>query len=272
MVHPQKLARGLLAALVGLLLLAPFAWMLVGSLRTPGAAIPLSPLSWPQAPSLEAYQRVFVWVPMASGLVNSALLTLLGVLLSVASASFTGFAMTRLSAERQLRAVALLVVAASIPLTAIWVPRFVLFEWLGLSRSVLPLLAPALYGASPLFVLLYFVAMRRLGSEQFDAARLDGLSLPAQWWRIALPQLRPTTVAVATLAAMQFWGGFLEPLLYLESERELTAPLLLHALDLLGPTQWAVLMAGAALLTLPVLLVFVASQGLFRSLDHRPEN
>lgn len=270
MVHLQKIGRGALSLLAGLLLLAPFAWMLIGSLRTPGAAIPVSPLAWPDAPGLAAYERVFDWVPMAQGLLNSASLTVAGVLLSVLAASFMGFAMTRLSPARQMRAVALLVVAASIPLTFIWVPRFVLFEWLGLSRSVVPLLSPALFGASPLFVLLYFVAMRRLGADQFDAARLEGLGLPAQWWRIALPQVRPTTVAVATLAAMSFWGGFLEPLLYLERERDLTAPLMLHALDLLGPTQWAVLMAGAALITLPVVLAFLASQSLFRSLDQRP--
>lgn len=267
MVRVRALTWAGVAALVGATLLAPFAWMLIGSLRTPGAAIPVSPLSWPEAPSFVAYQRVFEWVPMAVGLANSAAITVAGVGLAVLAASFFGFAMTRLSPARQMRAVAWLVVAASIPLTAIWVPRFVLFEWLGLSRSALPLVAPALFGASPLFVLLYFVALRRLGDDQFDAARLEGLGLPAQWWRVALPQVRPTTVAVATLAAMQFWGAFLEPLLYLERERELTAPLMLHALDLLGPTQWAVLMAGAALLTAPVLLAFVASQGLFRSLD-----
>lgn len=270
MVQARSVTWVVTAVLVGALLLSPFAWMLVGSLRTPGAAIPVSPLSWPEAPGLAAYQRVFEWVPMAVGLANSAALTLVGVGMSVLAASFFGFALTRLGPARQMRAVAWLVVAASIPLTAIWVPRFVLFEWLGLSRSVLPLVAPALFGASPLFVLLYFVALRRLGADQFDAARLEGLGLPAQWWRIALPQVRPTTVAVSTLAAMQFWGAFLEPLLYLERERELTAPLMLHALDLLGPTQWAVLMAGAALLTAPVLLAFVASQGLFRSLDRSP--
>lgn len=271
MVHLYRFLRGGLAALAGALLLAPFAWMLLGSLRTPGSAIPVSPLAWPEAPGFAAYQRVFEWVPMQQGLLNSALLTVAGVLLSVLAASFFGFAMTRLAPQRQMRAVALLVVAASIPLTFIWVPRFVLFEWLGLSRSVVPLLAPALFGASPLFVLLYFVAMRRIGADQFDAARLEGLGLPAQWWRVALPQVWPTTVAVGTLAAMSFWGAFLEPLLYLERERELTAPLMLHALDLLGPTQWAVLMAGAALITLPVVLAFFASQSLFRSLDHRPE-
>lgn len=270
MVQARSVTWVVTAVLVGALLLSPFAWMLIGSLRTPGAAIPVSPLSWPEAPGLAAYQRVFEWVPMAVGLANSAALTLAGVGMSVLAASFFGFALTRLSPARQMRAVAWLVVAASIPLTAIWVPRFVLFEWLGLSRSVLPLVAPALFGASPLFVLLYFVALRRLGADQFDAARLEGLGLPAQWWRIALPQVRPTTVAVGTLAAMQFWGAFLEPLLYLERERELTAPLMLHALDLLGPTQWAVLMAGAALLTAPVLWAFVASQGLFRSLDRSP--
>ena len=267
MIYLTRILRTGLALLAGLMLLAPFAWMVIGSLRTPGAAIPISPTAWPQAPGFAAYERVFEWVPMAVGLANSVLITVLGVALSVLAASFLGFAMTRLTPGRQMRAVAWLVVAASIPLTAIWVPRFVLFEWSGLSHSGLPLLAPALYGGSPLFVLLYFVALRRIGSDQFDAARLEGLGLPAQWWRIALPQVRPTTIAVATLAAMQFWGAFLEPLLYLERERELTAPLMLHALDLLGPTQWAVLMAGAAVLTAPVLLAFVASQGLFKSLD-----
>jgi len=47
----------------------------------------------------------------------------------------------------------------------------------------------------------------------------------------------------------------------------LTAPLLLHALDLLGPTQWTVLMAGSALLATPVLLVFVAVQPLLNTLS-----
>ena len=259
--------RVLLNLAVAALLLAPLLWMLPVSLHQPGVPLNAAGLSWPQAPTLSAYARVFEWVPMFSGLINSALYTVAGVALSLLMASLTGFGIARLDARRMGLAVMVLVVAASIPLTAIWVPRFVLFESLGLARSGLPLLAPALYGASPLFVLLYAMAFRRLGTEPFEAATLEGVGVLRQWWQFALPQVRPTSVAVATLAAMQFWGAFLEPLLYLEGERELTAPLLLHALDLLGPTQWAVLMAGSALLAAPVLLVFVAAQPLLKTLS-----
>jgi ABC-type glycerol-3-phosphate transport system permease component len=253
--------------LISLLLLAPLLWMLPVSLHAPGEPLRAAGLAWPQAPTLAAYTRVFEWVPMLRGLLNSLAYTVSGAALSVVMASLTGFGIARLDASRRTRAMLLLVVVSNIPLTAIWVPRFVLFESIGGGRDGWPLLAPALYGASPLFVLLYAVAFLRLGQEPFEAATLEGIHPLAQWWRYALPQVRATTIAVATLAAMQFWGAFLEPLLYLEGERELTAPLLLHALDLLGPTQWAVLMAGASLLAAPVLLVFLAAQPLLDSLS-----
>ncbi len=261
-------AAHLLACLAAaLLLLLPLLWLLPVSLHQPGQPLRAAGLAWPEAPTVAAYARVFEWVPMLSGLANSVAYTAAGVLISLVMASLTGFGIARLDTRRMTLAVVALVVTASIPLTAIWVPRFVLFESLGLAQSGLPLLAPALYGASPLFVLLYTMAFRRLGPEPFEAAALEGIGPIKQWWRFALPQVRATTIAVATLAAMQFWGAFLEPLLYLEGERELTAPLLLHALDLLGPTQWAVLMAGSALLAAPVLLVFVAVQPLLNTLS-----
>lgn len=261
------LLRAALALGAAALLLLPLLWMLPVSFHAPGEPLRAAGLAWPAAPTLAAYAQVFEWVPMLSGLINSLAYTVVGVAISLVMASLTGFCIARLDADRLGLAVVALVICASIPLTAIWVPRFVLFEALGLSRSGLPLLAPALYGASPLFVLLYTMAFRRLGPEPFEAATLEGIGTLAQWWRYALPQVRATTVAVATLAAMQFWGAFLEPLLYLEGERELTAPLLLHAVDLLGPTQWAVMMAGAALLTAPVLLVFFAAQPLLDTLS-----
>lgn len=263
----SRAMRAVLTFSATLLLLAPLLWMLPVSLHEPGQPLRAAGLAWPEAPTLAAYARVFEWVPMVSGLLNSLAYTVVGVGLSLLMASLTGFGIARLDTRRMTIAVVALVIAASIPLTAIWVPRFVLFESLGLGRSGVPLLAPALYGASPLFVLLYTMAFRRLGPEPFEAASLEGVGTLRQWWRFALPQVRPTTIAVATLAAMQFWGAFLEPLLYLEGELELTAPLLLHALDLLGPTQWTVLMAGSALLAAPVLLVFVAVQPLLNTLS-----
>lgn len=212
---------------------------------------------------LEAYRRAFTWVPLGSSLLNSLLVTTIAVPLTLVVASMAGVGLALAPRERQAAAITVLLLVASIPLTAVWIPRFVMFQAIGAVGTYVPLVAPALAGGSPLFVLLFFLAARRIPGELFEAARLEGLGPLALWWRVALPLIRPTTLAVGLLAAALFWGNFMEAVLYLNSESQLTAPLMLHTLELMGSTQWAVLMAGAAVVTAPVVLAFLALQGFF---------
>ena len=67
-------------------------------------------------------------------------------------------------------------------------------------------------------------------------------------------------LAIALLALVLFWSNFIDPLLYLKSETDLTAPAMLHHLELLGPTNWPVFLAGAVVVTLPVIVAFVIAQ------------
>ena len=79
----------------------------------------------------------------------------------------------------------------------------------------MPLVAPALIGDSPFYVLLFYWSFRRLPRDLFDAARLEGLGPLAIWWRVALPLVRPVAVAVGVLAFVFSWSNFLDPLIYL---------------------------------------------------------
>ena len=110
------------------------------------------------------------------------------------------------------------------------------------------------------FVLLYYVAMRRIPTEMLEAARLEGAGLLRIWWRVVMPLVKPTSAAIALLTVVLFWGNFIDPLLYLRREQQLTAPPMLHALELLGPTNWSVFLAGALVVTLPVALAFLVAQ------------
>ena len=69
-------------------------------------------------------------------------------------------------------AVALLMV----PVSALWLTRFLLFRQVGLIDSLGVLIAPAVMGTSPLFVLLFYWAFRRLPAELFETARIEGAS------------------------------------------------------------------------------------------------
>jgi multiple sugar transport system permease protein len=192
-------------------------------------------------------------VPLARALLNSTLLTLLATPVAVVVASWAGFALTRLPARTRSIMIVLFVAAATTPYTAIWLPRFLMFEAIGAVGTWWPLWAPALMGGSPLCVLLAYVAARRIPADRIDAVRIEGLGWFGAWRHVVVPALRRTHLALAVLVALLFWSNFIDPLLYLDGDAQATAPAMLHALELLGPTQWAVLMAASVIVGLPVL-------------------
>lgn len=263
MIPPDRLRRAAAQALaiaLSALFLLPFVLMLGTALHPPDAPPPTGFRWWPQQMSLEALRQAFTLTPMARGLLNSGLIIAFALPLTVLTASAAAYALCQLPPQRQRLWLTLLLLSASIPLTAVWIPRFLMFQQLGLVGGPLPLIAPALAGGSPLFVLLYFAAIRRVPVELFETARIEGLPEWRIWWQVALPLVRPTSFAVALLATVLFWGNFMEALLYLREEHTLTAPLMLHALDLFDPGHYPVLIAGAFAITAPLLLLYVLLQ------------
>ena len=238
----------------------PLIAMLVAPLRQPGLPPPRGLEFIPKNPSLRSFSEAFALVPLARAIGNSLLVAFIAVPITIVTASWAGLAMTLMSGWRRRLLIGALLVLALVPVTAVWIPRFVLFDALELIGTYVPLIAPALMGGSPLFVLLYFVALRRIPPELFEAARMEGVGPLRIWWSVALPLVRPTTAAIALLALVLFWSNFIDPLLYLRSEKQLTAPPMLHQLELLGPTNWPVFLAGALVVTFPVVLAFLFAQ------------
>jgi multiple sugar transport system permease protein len=126
-----------------------------------------------------------------------------------------------------------------------------------------------LMGSSPLFVLLYYWTFRRIPKAMYEVARLYGATLLQVWARIAMPMAWPTTVAVAVLSFVLYWSDFISPLLYLKSESRYTLPVGLQTLQQLDATNWPLLMAGVAIMTAPVFLLFLMVQRYFWPEQHR---
>lgn len=248
------LLRALLLAVLLLPFLAPLLLTLAGSLHPPGR-VPTAGALWPEEPGLAAYAAAFALLPLARGLANSALVALLYLPLALSVAACGAYGLCQMGPRARAWALALLVLAASVPAAVTWLPRFWAFHQLGWADTWLPLLAPALYGGSPLLLLLYYVAMRHVPQSQIDAARLEGLGHAAVLWRVVLPQVRPATYAVAVLALAWCWASFEAAQLYLQSPQMQTAPALLYQLELLGASHRAALLAAAAVLAAPMLLL-----------------
>ena len=237
--------------------------MLSGSLRKAGLPPPRTPELIPTEPTLENYSRAFELVDLARYTLNSAVVVAIAVPLTLLFASWAGFAMARLPRRAAGWLIALSLVSLMVPITALLVPRFAIFSWLGLTNTYVPLIAPALIGTSPFYVLLFYWAFRRIPAELYEACRLEGLSPVTVWWRIGLPLVGPVTVAVAVLAAVFTWSNFLDPLIYLYDENLFTLPLGLKALAQVDRQDFPVLLAGAVMATAPVVLAFLYVQRFF---------
>lgn len=255
-----RLGWSVLLLLVAVLFAFPLISMVLAPLRQPGLAPPRGFEIIPENPSLRSFSDAFSLVPLGRSVLNSALVSLVAVPITIITASWAGLALTLMGGWRRKLLIGALLVLAMVPVTAVWIPRFVMFNALELVGTYVPLVAPALMGGSPLFVLLYAVALRRIPAELFEAARMEGVGPLRIWWRVALPLVRPTTAAIGLLALVLFWSNFIDPLLYLRSEEDLTAPAMLRHLELLGPTNWPVFVAGALVVTLPVVIAFLAAQ------------
>lgn len=252
---------GALAALV--LFAAPLVLMLSGSLREPGLPPPRTPELVPDPVVLSNYERAVDLVDLGRATVNSLLVAAVAVPLSVLVASWAGFALVRLPRSAARALVAASLVAMMVPLTALLVPRFAIFRTLGLTDTLVPLMAPALVAMTPFYVLVYAFAFRRLPPDLWDACRLEGLTPLRTWRRVAMPLVRPVTAAVAALAFVLSWSNFLDPLVYVYDRDLFTVPLALKSLAQLDPTNYPLLLAGAVIATVPVVLVFLFAQRWF---------
>jgi multiple sugar transport system permease protein len=255
---PHALALALAA-----LFLLPLVWTVSASLRAPGLPPPRGVEWLPDPVAFDNYGRIFDVLPFGRYLFNSIVVAVVAVPLTIVTASMAGFAMAQLERRSRARLVVISVVLLLVPVTALWLTRFLVFRTVGLIDSLAALIVPAVMGSSPLFVLLFYWTFRRVPAELFETARLDGAGAFSVWWRIGLPLARATIVAVAVLAFLFYWSDFLSPLLYLKSPELYTLPVGLRQLQQLDRSDWPLLMAASVLLAVPAVAVFAIAQRFF---------
>lgn len=269
-------ARGALKVAARLALvvafLAPLAFMVIGSLRSPGGAPPKGLELLPRGAGWTAYERLAEALPLGTLLKNSVLVTFVAVPVTVVLASWAGFATAQLGERARRAMLTFLVVLLLLPVPVVWVPRFAAYVRLGVLDSYVPLVAPALAATTPFTVLLAYRAFRRVPPELFQAARLEGAGAFATWWRVGLPLVRSTTTAIAALAFAFHWGNYLDALLYVQTPAHRTLPLGVGELAGLDAADFPILLAGAVVLTLPPLVALALVQRrLLGAVDVAPE-
>ncbi len=255
--------RPLLMVVAALLFLLPFWWMFATSLRPLGRPLSRNLEGFPRPAAWDNYPAVFELLDLWRFAANSTFVVLLAVPITIVVASWAGFALAQVPQVWRLRLTVLSFLTMMVPLTAVWLTRFLMFKEAGLLDSRFALVVPALGGTSPFYVLLFLWTFLRVPAEVYEAARLDGASAIGIWAGIAMPLARPTIVAVGMLTFVNYWGNFIDPLLYIQSPEKQTLTYALQSLQQLDSTNWPLLMAGSAMVTAPAVLIFLLAQRAF---------
>jgi len=260
----QAVTYLLLLALSAAMLL-PFLWLVRSSLCDDRAVVqPLERLSDLIPPSIhpENYVEVFRAIPFFRYLLNTLIVTGSVIVGSVISSSLCAyaFAFCRVPYRRWLFYGVL--ATMMLPSIVTMIPTFILFRELGWIDTFKPLIVPAFCG-SPFAIFLFRQFFLTLPPALIEAARIDGATPLQIYARIVMPLSRPVIITVALFAFMGSWNNFMGPLIYLNSQEHWTLQLGLNSFKGQTADQLNLLMACAAMVLAPVLLVFFALQRYF---------
>lgn len=249
---------------VSVVFLIPFYWMIASAVKDNTEIFAQPIVWWPTPAKWENFVTALNYpgFPYLHLLWNSVYYTgavIIGNTISCAAAGY-GFARLRFPGRNLLFIIS--ISTMMIPSIVIFIPTFVLFKHMGLIGTYGPLIIPQLFGdAFYIFMLRQFFLGIPL--ELSEAARIDGAGEFRIFAQIMLPLVRPAIMVVVVFTLVYTWQDFFGPLIYLSDPNKYPLSLGLFAFQAQRTTEWALLMAAAALVTLPLILVFIAAQRYF---------
>jgi len=240
----------------------PFVWMVLGSFKTQGELLRVPPTWWPEAPTLDNYRALFSEQGFVRYFANSTFVALCVTAANVIFCSMVGYALAKLTFRGKKLVFALVMGTLMIPGMVTFVPLFVLVTNLGLTDTYPGLILPFLVTPFGVFLMRQFII--GLPDDLLDAGRIDGAGELRIFRQIILPLCGPALATLGILTFLGSWNNFLWPLVVAQTQEHYTLPVAL-ALFANGQnvTNYGLLLAGATVVVVPILVVFLIFQRRF---------
>ena len=233
-----------------------FLWMLSLSLKTEIENIAYPPIFIPATPTLDNFAEVFRASPFARYTLNSIVVTGSAVLLALLIGVPAGYGIAKAKAFK----LAVLVLIARItPGLSYLIPLFILFQWLGLMGTLLPMVITHLVITVPIVVWVMIGFFESLPADLEEAALIDGATAWQAFRHIVLPLSRPGIVVAAILSFIFSWNNFIFGVVLTGRETR-TLPVAVYNVLTFEQIAWGPLAAAALVVTLPVLVLTIVAQ------------
>ena len=251
---------GLIAATA--LFLLPFYWMTNSALKSVQELSAYPPTLFPHAPAWENFVRAVTYIPFGTFLTNSVILTS-GVAIGAAiSNPLIAYGFSRVRWPGRDFVFGIVLATIFLPFPVVIVALFDIFAKLHWIDTFLPLIVPSFFG-NPFYILLMRQFFLGLPNEISEQARIDGANEFQVFLHIIMPLAKPAIAVVVIFAAVQAWGEFLSPLLFLQDETKYPLSIGLQFYRQEHDVAYNLLMAASTLIVLPIVGLFIAFQRFF---------
>ena len=204
------------------------------------------------------YSNLWKTVPYNQYFINSVFIATASTLLTLFFCSLGGYAFAKYQFRGQKVLFGILLASMMVPFQVLLVPLFGLMYDIGWLNSYKAIVIPFSVGAFGVFLMRQFIVT--IPSELLDAARIDGCSEFAIYYRVVLPIIKPALGALTIYSFLGSWNGYLWPLIILRDEAKYTLPIGLANLVGTYRQDYGMLMAGTLLSLMPIVILFLAMQ------------
>ena len=245
---------------VVLFFLFPLYWIITGSFKNNAEITAREPIWFPMSPTMENYMELFD-NPAFLWLFNIIFISAAAMLLTCITASLAGYALGKKRFIGRGVLFTIIICAMALPKQVIVIPLAQLMTFLNLKDTLWAVILPTVGWPFGVFLMKQF--SETIPTEILEAARVDGAGELRTFITVVFPMIKPGIGALAIFTFVNTWNDYFLQLVMLITEEKWTLPLAIANMQGEMSTDYGLIMAGAALASVPIIIVFIAFQKYF---------
>ena len=245
----------LVLILGSILMVMPFVWMFVTSIKPSTEILSWPPSFVPKFPTLEHYRTIFRTAPFLRYFLNTFLISTISTLSILFTSSLSGFIFAKYRFVGRNVLFLVILATAMVPLETYMISLYILVNKLGWINTYQGIVAPILIMSFGIFFMRQNILS--IPDELLDAARIDGCSEWRIYFCIILPLSRSALGALAIFSYMGAWAFFVWPLIVINSADLYTMELGLTMFQKRYTVDYGLISAGSIIAVLPILIIFL---------------
>lgn len=257
---PYRVISILLLIVLAVLMIFPLYWIITGSFKDARTINSATPVWFPVNPTTDNYTRLFER-PAGIWMFNTVYMCVMSMLLTCVAAAMGGYALAKKRFTGRVVLFSVFVCAMALPKQVILIPLLKEMAFLNLHNTLWAVIFPTVGWPFGVFLMKQF--SENIPGEMLEAARIDGAGEARTFVNIVFPMIKPGVGALAIFTFITAWNDYFLQLIMLNDMDVLTISLGIAKLQSELSTDYGLIMAGAALGSVPIILIFLMFQKFF---------